>query len=289
MGSVTKRLRLFACLVLLTATTACATKAPLKFEGVAQNGKDYAETLKKVNAFAFEHSLEFTADLLPSLPRSAQTLEQQTAEMKQRLVLVQQADVCFDTLALYFAQLEALVQGDQSQATEQAVAKFADALKRMPQDFNWPEVNKKELTGLAVHVSQWQHANAVEHALKRDADVIAQALVLNQEILDEQIHWITLREKLVRLVAYRDNVEQPFLSDKKLTETWKKAWVANIKTPASIELLEQAKQASEIMQQAWLGVLQGQDRFGPLQATLKQISLNVKEAAIEMKKQGDKK
>jgi len=118
--------------VFLLITAACASKTPLQVEGLATTGKQYTTTLKKVNSFALDHTLEFTADLLPNLPRDNATLLVQTQAMQQRAALLQTTSDYFDTQALYFAELSALAKGDTSTGTTRALRKLVEALRKLP-------------------------------------------------------------------------------------------------------------------------------------------------------------
>lgn len=264
--------------VALVLTTACASKTPLQAEGLAATGKQYTSTLKKVNGFALEHSLEFTADLLPNLPRDSTTLQQQTQAMQQRAALLQATSDYLDTQALYFAELSALAKGDTSTGTSRALKKLVEALNKLPDISGIPRVTKDAVAGLAGHVAGLKHSAEVREELQRSAEPVAQALLLNQQILDEQIKWITQREALARQVEYRDKVLKPFVEDKKLGETWKNSWIKHIKQAPTIELLEQAKAASIDMQQAWVNVLRGEGSFDHLQGVFDQLNLNIQAA-----------
>lgn len=268
---------LVLCLVVLT-TTACASKTLSQFEGVAKTGGQYTETLKKVNAFALDHSLEFTADLLPELPRENDTLQAQTEVMRKRAQMLSELASYLDTQARYFAELEALAKGDTSAGTSRSLKKLVEALNKSPDLGGITRVSKEAMAGLAGHVADWKHSAEVKAVLIRDADTVSQALLLNQLSLEEQIQWVTRREALARQVEYREKVEKPFVDDKKLSETWKKAWIADIKRPPTIALLEQARQVSLTMQQAWLDVLRGQGGFEHMCASLDQIASNLQAA-----------
>ena len=87
---------------------------------VAKTGGQYTETLKKVNSFALDHSLEFTADLLPELPREHDTLQAQTEVMRKRAQMLSELASYLDTQARYFAELEALAKGDTSAGTSRS-------------------------------------------------------------------------------------------------------------------------------------------------------------------------
>jgi len=272
------RLFQFPLYLAVLITAACASATPTQLEGVAKTGRQYTETLKKVNTFALDHSLEFTSDLLPELPRDNATLQVHTESMRERARLLNELALYFDTQALYFSELEALAKGDTSAGTSRALKKLVEALNKSPDLGGITRVRKEAMAGLAGHVAEWKHSAEVKAVLVRDAETIGQALLLNQLVLEEQIHWVTQRETLARQVEYREKVLKPFIGDKKLPEAWKKAWIADIKRPATIALLEQARQASLKMQQAWVDVLRGHGNFDHMRATLDQINSNLQAA-----------
>ena len=268
----------FAVCFALVLTAACASKTPLQVDGLAATGKQYTTTLKKVNSFALDHTLEFTAGLLPNLPRDNTTLLTQTQAMRQRAELLQTTSDYLDMQALYFAELSALAKGDTSTGTTRALRKLVEALNKAPDVGGIPRVSKEAVAGLAGHVASWKHSAQVREELQRSAEPVAHALLLNQHILQEQIQWITQREELARQVEYREKVLKPFVEDKKLGETWKNAWMKYIKQVPTIELLEQAKAASIDMQQAWVNVLRGEGSFEHLQGVFDQLNSNIQAA-----------
>lgn len=270
-GPLSKFNRVFL-FALALAATGCASKLPSRVEGLANNGQAYTEALRKVNNLALDQSLEFTADLLPMLPRSADTLSASTTEMRKRAALVRQYDAQLIALGDYFSSLEALAAGGQADAVEKAAGKLAEQLKGTEL-----AVDKKALGGAGAAIALGMHGKAVEGALQRDADLIAQVLAVNEQLLDEQIRWVTLRDELGRTVRYRDEVEKPFLDDKKLGETWKKAWVAELKRPPVIAVLEEAKLANRSMQQAWAGILLGKGNFQALGRSLENLITKLKD------------
>lgn len=266
----------------LAALVGCAGPTPLEAEGVAKTGKQYLNTLKKVNEFAVDHTLEFTADLLPDLPRTETTLKQHTDAMRQRVDLQNEVAAYFDTQLLYFAELDLLAKGDNSNGTARALRELVEALNKAPSSPGITRVAKTAVSGLAGQVAQWRHSKALAEVLARDADTVGQALLMNQYILEEQIQWVTQRDELARQVEYREKVFKPYVGEKKLPEAWKKAWIADIKRPPAIELLEQAKAASIDMQRAWVDVLRGRGSFEHLLGSFQQINENIQAASDEM-------
>jgi hypothetical protein len=271
-------LRLFlklSCCSLLLLTAACASRTPELTANVADTGRKYAATLKQVNTYALDHALEFTADLLPGLPRDADNLQQHTEALRERALLVQAMAAYLDTQALYFAELDSLAKGDKSSSNARALRKLIEALNKGPAPAGIPGLAKEAVTGLAGQVSAWRHSDEVREVLTRDADLVASALLVNEQVLQQQIEWISQRETLARQVEYREKVLKPYVEDRKLNETWKKAWIGDIKRPPAIELLEQARAASMDMQQAWVSLLRGEGGLEHLQGALAQINSNL--------------
>jgi hypothetical protein len=223
------------CLCLLMPVLAAAAggvrTVPLQLEEFATAGRQYTITQSKVNNLALENSLEFTADLLPGLPRNPTTLQQQTDAMQQRAALVQASETYLNTQARYFAELNALAKGDQSTGTTRALKQLVEALNKAPNLGNIPRASKEGVAGLAGHVASWQHSAQVRNELQQSAEPVALALLTNPMILEEQIRWISQRQHLARQLEYRDEVLKPFIEDKELPERWKRAWMASVKPP----------------------------------------------------------
>lgn len=253
----------------------CSTVPVDRAVGVSAAGKAYVDTLKKVNELALDTSIEFTANLLPALPRTESTLTDQTEAIRERSKLIGSANEYLDNLASYFSELEALSKGDQSEATAKAVGQLADSLKAEPLELSLSEDKKKALTGLAGFVSKQFHAAAVEKALIRDADVVSQALAISEKMLDEQIRWISLRETADRKKKYLETIQKPFVAGGPLGSEWKKAWSAEVRTPPVVAVLEEAKTASAEMQKAWINVLRGQYSYSEMLAALKNVRAGI--------------
>ena len=257
--------------ILAFALSGCVTVPIERAQGVSASGKQYVETLKKVNDLALDESIQFSANLLPELPRTDAILMSTTDDIKQRAQLIGQAHAYYDALATYFAELEALANGDQSESTATALSKVADSLKAQPVALELSDEKKKALTGLAGFVAKEVHAAAVEKALVRDADTVAQALAVSEQMLDEQIRWISVREKAERERKFDRGVKTPFISKKELGSDWKNSWSSYVRTAPVIALLIDAKKASTEMQKSWVNILRAQYSHAETLAALKKV------------------
>lgn len=270
----------FALTVLCALVVAgCSTVSVDRTIGISATGKAYVETLKKVNDLALDTSIEFTANLLPTLPRTEESLEATTEEIRKRSSLIGKAHKYLNGLASYFSELEALAKGDQSEATAKALGQVAESLKAEPIELKLSDEKKNAITGLAGFVAKQIHAAAVEKALTRDADTVAQTLAISEKMLDEQISWIRLREDAERKKKYNDNVKKPFVAGGQLGPDWKKAWSSEVRASPVIALLSEAKEASREMQRAWIDILRGQYSFAEIQSSLKNVKAGIEAIA----------
>jgi hypothetical protein len=229
------------------------------------------DILNKVNETALDESITFAANVLPSLPRDDKTLNDRTAEMRDRARMVGEAKSYFDTLGAYFFGLAALAQADESEEPGKAVSSLADTLKKEPFGITVSDEKKAAVSGLTKYIIAQKHAAAVEKALRRDAETVGFALAVSEEILDEQIHWIDLRERAQRAKDFEEHVRKPFIAKNELKDDWKKAWMKYVR-PAPINVvLRDAKEASVKMQQSWKSVLAGEFSFTELLATIKNV------------------
>ncbi len=279
---MTLRWLVSVCAVLFTA--GCSTITVDRAQGVADIGTKYIGTMKKVNDLALDKSIVFSAAFLATdAPRDDKVLLQTTNGILDRSKLVGSAATYLDSVAAYFSELEALAKGDQNTATADALGKVADALKAEPFGLTLSDEKKKAFTGLAGFVAKQAHAAAVEKALTRDADTVAQALALSTEMLDEQIRWINVRETALRNRAFQSNVRKPFLTvGKSLEDDWKKAWSDHVRTAPVIALLTEAKNASDEMQKAWRSVLRAEYSFSEIQTSLSNVKAGI-EALVALK------
>lgn len=273
---------------LLLSSVGCSTVVVDRATGAAVTGKAYATTLKNVNDLALERSLDFGANLLAANPafdgkRDATVLNQVTEAHQQRLRTVSESSAYLDTLSVYFSGLEALAKGDPSEATANALGGVVDALKNEPFNVQLSDERRKALTGLAGFVSKQVHAATLEKVLQRDADRVAQAIAVSDEMLNTVAGWITRQETLEAKKTFAESVEKPFASGASLGSDWKNAWKSYVRGPAVNEVLTDAKKASGDLGRAWTNLLSGQYTFDEVLASLKNVQAGIDAIAALVK------
>ena len=274
--------RPFLLLAVLFSLSACSTVAVNRAEGVSESAISYVDSLKKVNELALDKSIDFTADLLLSTPRTLQNLNDKTKDINERIRLAGEYKNYLDQLGNYFTELNALANGDQSENTAKAIDKIVENLKQPPAEIKISYERKAALSGLSAVVAKQIHATKVQSALERHADIVAQALEISEKLLDEQISWISIREKARKLKDYKSAVEGPYTSNPPITldDSWKNAWKASVSDSEVIQVLNDSKKASKALQKEWLAVLRGQYSPSELQSILKELKSGIDAIAL---------
>lgn len=274
--------RPFLLLAVLFSLSACSTVAVNRAEGVSESAISYVDSLKKVNELALDKSIDFTADLLLSTPRTLQNLNDKTKDINERIRLAGEYKNYLDQLGNYFTELNALANGDQSENTAKAIDKIVENLKQPPAEIKISDERKAALSGLSAVVAKQIHATKVQSALERHADIVAQALEISEKLLDEQISWISIREKARKLKDYKSAVEGPYTSNPPITldDSWKNAWKASVSDSEVIQVLNDSKKASKALQKEWLAVLRGQYSPSELQSILKELKSGIDAIAL---------
>lgn len=267
--------RLLSVLAILSLT-ACSTVIVDRTTGAAASGKAYTETLKKVNDLALQRSTEFGANFLSSnLIRTPEFLGEVTSVHKDRQRTVAESSAYLDKLAEYFGGLESLAKGDPSEANSIALGKLADTLQKEPFKVSISDERKDTLTGLAGLISKQAHTATVESALRRDADKVAQAIAVSDEILNTISGWISTQENLEMDKIFQTKVQAPFTSGAVLGGDWQAAWKDYVKGPPVNVVLGDAKKASADLQRAWKNLLTGNYSFDEVLASLKTVQASI--------------
>ncbi|MBI5258190.1 MAG: hypothetical protein HY855_16925 [Burkholderiales bacterium] len=261
----------------------CSTVVVNRAQGAATTGKAYAATLKQVNDLALSKSIGFGADFLAGkAPRTEAALAEATEVHRDRIRTVGESSAYLDQLAAYFTGLEALAKGDASTEIGDALGGVADALKKEPFGVKLSDERKAALTGLAKFIARQAHAAAVTKALERDADTVAQAIGLSDQMLHTVGRWIEAQESLVQKEAFEQKVKKPFLGGTALGDDWKKAWIAHVQGPPVVAVLKSARQASTSLQGAWQNLLTGQYTLDEVLVSLRNVQAGIDAVAAAL-------
>lgn len=258
--------------------TGCSTLAMDRAQELADTGKQYVSTLKKVNELALDKSIAFSAELLAHSqePRTAELLARNTDELRERARLVALEAAELDKLQTRFLEFESLAKGEPGESTAQTLGKVAGSL---PSPLSLPGESVSGLGGLFTRHSR---ALTFSNALARDGEAIAQALARDEAVLKQHIEWIESRERLAREQDYADKVCAPFLNQpagKELGAEWKSAWSDYVRPPQILSLLTEARQTNRIMQRTWREVLRDNFSLDEIRTALENLKSRIASSA----------
>lgn len=254
--------------------TGCSTLAIDRAQDLADTGKQYVSTLKKVNDLALDKSIAFSAELLAHSqePRTAELLARNTTELRERAALVALEAAELDKLQARFVEYESLAKGDPGESAAQTLGKFAGSL---PSGLSLPG---ESVSGLGGLFTRHTRALTLTNALARDADAITQALARDEIVLKQQIDWIASREIRAREQDYADKVCAPFLNQpagKEMGPDWKNAWSDYVRPPQILTLLAEARQTNQIMQRTWHEVLRDNFALDEIKAAIENLKARI--------------
>jgi hypothetical protein len=197
----------------------------------------------------------------------------------------------------YFKALQTLSENPQSETTASAVSTLADRINMVNNAIkggNGPvkpvisEAQKTALSGLVKLVANEVHAAMVGTALKRDASVIGEALLLQEMLLEnaETVILGALKDEDARF--YIDKVQRPF-EKQEIGEAWIADRRAYLKAKAmgeTSEALKVARTASEQMSKTWQKILSGVYDASEMREQVQQLEALV--AAMAALKQAER-
>ena len=267
------RSRVLPLFVLATALLqGCSTIYVDRGLEAAAAGKAYAEAMTKVNEAALSRSIAFTATTLAFGARTEPVLDDLTQKLKTRATLTADYQKFLNALAAYFKNLEALAKGDQSKETSDAVAALGEALKKDPISAKFSDQKAKAVSGLSGVIMKEVHSQAVQRALRRDAETVAGAIGVADATLEEQASWISTREEADRTRAWNVKVMAPYLKKEEiLGDAWRTEWSAQVRPSAVLTALVEARVASKSMQEAWKDTLKGTHSLVEIAASLTRV------------------
>lgn len=257
----------------------CSTVIVERSSAIATTGSAYAATLQKVNQFALDESINSAADALASTPVAGTLngLNEVTKNLKERQRLVQAYGEFLNTLAEYFANLEAFAKYDAAGENSRAIDGVVDKLNSVQKTLGNTEISpekKTAISGVVGLISKQAHASVLKARLEKDALPIATALALSSAALEQQISWVEKPVQLQRDMDWARNVVQPYINparEQPLTAAWKASFTTLMKQAPKVQLLVDAKAAGEKMEAGWRDVLRGDYSLAEVRKSLADI------------------
>jgi hypothetical protein len=278
-------------MAVLTVTTllatACATTNVQRAWDLSLAGVSSAQSTAAVVDIAIDSSIDSDSKskvratkpsaLEPAAPdERKKRLEDSDKQLIITVVRYTELRSSLGALEAYFLALQALADGSQADATGAAVEALATRINSLNGTLSkrvvLSEAQAKALTGFTKLVATQVHGAIVADALKRDAETIGRAILLQQLVLEESASEIAagIREENQRL--WTDKVLTPYQQGNVDAE-WVENRRAYIKIAAlgdSLQEVKNAQAAAARMQATWKKILSGELSAADLAASLKE-------------------
>ncbi|MGD8786462.1 MAG: hypothetical protein PVJ60_03485 [Phycisphaerales bacterium] len=182
-------------------------------------------------------------------------------------------------LKVYFLNLQALADSKVQTETGAAVRELGESIHNANNKIRKKKkikLSKKETDGIAAlsqFVAKGVHAAKVDAALRRDANIISEQLLLHEKLLDNLAGMLKDRFKIesdeflkVKVISPYTNKEIP------LGAEWKKDRKKWLKSQFTFESLNKAKEAARQLRAVWEQILQGRSDLNSISSALQDIN-----------------
>lgn len=280
-----KEFRLTLSAVLLTtaiALSACSSVEIQRGKSLATVGVQYSKATTALVDTATDAMINSDSEALvrSKLPPAALSqpgfsaenlrarLEQSNKGLVENTALLLSLRASLSTVESYFTALQSLVDNPQSEATAAAVATLSDRVNALNKVLNAgagpakpviSDAQKSALSSLSKLVADQVHGAIVAHALRRDAPVIGEALLLQEMVWSVAAKIVSgaLTDQTNRF--YVDSVSRPF-EKQEIGAAWVGDRNKYIKARAIGETskeIQAARAASVQMNKTWEKILSG--------------------------------
>jgi len=265
---------LVACL--LVALTGCSTQAIEQSTTFAEAGIAYSEAMDELMKTTIEvvveqdsrtllhlQSLTNMADKKAERAKLATYLTEHDKVIKKQLIALNDLHKSSRLLKRYFINLNALATATESTAASQSVGQLSDAINssnnklKKSQDLAISDTEKQALSGVSGFVASTFQSSQLRSAMKRDAQIISEQLLLNEKMLSLLSGMILQAGRANAARDYKSKVMRPYKNKKiSKTVTWKKYRKDILIFSSYDATLERAKESAEQMRTIWLNMLE---------------------------------
>lgn len=200
------------------------------------------------------------------------------------------------TVQDYFKALQTLADNPQSETTASAVSTVADQVNAINKAVKGTDAPKKPvisdtqkaaLSGLTKLVAEQVHGAMVGAELKRDAPIIGEALLLQEELLEtaETVISAAMKDENARFYVYK--VQRPF-EKQEIGDAWiadRKTYLKAVAVGETSDALKTAREASKQMRKTWEKILSGVYNAGEMKQQIAEVEALVA-ATVALKQAG---
>jgi hypothetical protein len=256
-----------------------------------QQGKDlcsagiqYTEALEKLLDVTIETVIDYDSDELIRQRKYADPNDLRRFLDERNEALIDQVKT-LETfrsdgrrLQAYFVSLQGLVDARFQESAAAAVGDLSESINAANESLKKSQhlgLNEKEQAGISQLgglVAKGVHAEVVKKALRRDAAVIAEQLMLHEKLMGRLRGILEDRYAGQMDVIRNQKIRKPYIAaGEPLSDEWKADRREWIRSSFCLEELSKAAEAIRQMRFIWAGILEGRQNVESVQLALDDI------------------
>lgn len=179
----------------------------------------------------------------------------------------------------YFVNLLALADADSSELASNVVTDLSDSINkanesiRISEKIVISESQKKTLSGLGGIIFKGYLSMKLQEALKRDAPIIGEQLILHEELLKKLTSILEARYGDRYVLERKRKVLNPYINKEiKEIEEWKESRKKLLKSYFYDQSVERAKSMAQKMRHVWKDLIAGNTNSDEIRALFGEIN-----------------
>jgi hypothetical protein len=252
---------------------------------LSTSGIQYAEAVNGLLDVTIDRVIDFDSSEAIRMRKRARedSLKQKIQERDSALVALLDELNSFrryiQQLKAYFLNLQALADSPVQKDTGAAVRELSESIKNANNEIRGKEaikLSKEEMEGISevgTLVAKGVHAAKIRTALRRDAEIIGEQLVLHEKLLDHLTGILKDSFEVENDEFRNSKVVGPYINkQEQIGDQWKKDRKKWLKSQFTLESLNKAKEAAKQLGAVWGEILRGQTDAGSITALLRDIN-----------------
>ena len=252
--------------------------------GLCAAGIQYTEALDALLEVTITSVIDYDSDELIRLRRYADPNDLRTFLDDRDKALIEQVKTLetfrghSQRLRTYFTCLQSLAEAKIQDSAAAAVGDLSGSIAaaneslKTSNHLDLTENERTQLSQLGGLIAKSVHAQAVQAALRRDAAVIAEQLMLHEKLMEKLRGILEDRYAGQMDTVWNQKVRKPYVSvAKPIGSEWKTDRVRWIRSSFCLGELTRAEEAVRQMRFVWMGILEGRQNVESLQSALNDI------------------
>ncbi len=252
---------------------------------LSTSGVLYADTVNGLMSVTIDRIIDFDSTEALQIRKWAdekklkQNIEKKNADLIKFLKELNSFRRYTQLLKAYFLNLQALADSPVRKDMGAAVERLSESIKSANKEIRKKkniELSKETMDGFAALsglVAKHIHAAKIRDALRRDAGIISEQLILHEKLVEDINDLLKGRFQEEEDEFLTEKVIGPYVDkQQEIGDQWKKDRKKWLTSQFTIESLKKAKEAAKQLRAVWEEILQGRSDLGSITLLLQDIN-----------------